>query len=57
MCEDKDHIIVGDRIEFSTRILKTLTERRVVLKVEEIKVKDNGTKEVWVSNLSPMKKR
>lgn len=56
MCEDK-HIVVGDKIEFSTHILKTLTERRVVLKVEEIKVKDNGIKEIWVSNLSPMKKR
>lgn len=49
-CEDKDHIVIGDKIMFDMVLLKEIVERRTILVVKEIKPLLDGTKTVVVTN-------
>ena len=49
-CEDKDHVVVGDKIIFSVLVLKDLVDDKVILEVKKIEVSDDGIKTISVSN-------
>jgi len=50
-CEDKDHIVVGDKIWFAVIVLEKLVGTKVLLEVKEIEIDDDGSKKIAVSNV------
>lgn len=47
-CEDRDHVIVGDKIQFNVSVVEGLRGERVTLIVKKIEIDEQGNKVIWV---------